>query len=425
MNVLPMIGQGIIWIIMICAVFGVIGAIRNPNEGIGKEFMLAFNQLGIIFIPFAGILASLPYIEKFVITVFGKLFELIGADVAVAGAMFIPPDMGGYQLYEGLAGSTETWMIALFMGFAAGPIIAYSIPLGFSILQPNDRKYFGLGIMAGILSVPFMVFICIALLKLTNTPVRGTISNVNPSDIDLALTWKLILINMLPILIFCLALAILLKFFMSIMMKIFMIFGRVLEIAIKIVLVISIVEYFTGAFTMLFGSFGFDPIIADKKDQFRALENAGYIAIMLCGAYPMIYLIKKYAGNALQKVGEKVGFSAYGSIGLFATLAESLAMFGILNKMRGADKVKVCAFSVCGSWILGAHLTYAANFQPNLLAILLIGKFLGGCIAIFFAKWLAVPTAKKYEREDMEAGRMSEDDFDDDVSLEKTEIDLS
>ena len=61
-------------------------------------------------------------------------------------------------------------------------------------------------------------------------------------------------------------------------------------------------------------------------------------------------------------------------------------MFGIMNKMTPSDKVKVCAFSVCGSWVLGAHMTYCANFQPNLLAIVMIGKFLAGCLAVLFPK---------------------------------------
>ena len=39
-----MIGQAIIWIIMFFAIVGVIGAIRNPNEGIGKEFTRLFDS---------------------------------------------------------------------------------------------------------------------------------------------------------------------------------------------------------------------------------------------------------------------------------------------------------------------------------------------------------------------------------------------
>lgn len=409
--IIPMIGQIIIWIIMICAVLGVVGAIRDPEKGVGREFMVAFEQLGIIFIPFAGMLAAMPYIEKFILLVFGKLFQIIGADIAVAGALITAPDMGGYQLTNALSGSTETWIIAVFVSYLSGPIVSYSIPLGFSIIDKRDHKYFGLGIMAGILSIPFGVFASTLLLKLTNTPVRDTISNNTPSDYSLMYTWSQIWINMLPIIVFCVILALMLRFMMDIMVKAFLIFGRGLEIAIKVVLVISIVEYFTGVFTLIFGSYGFAPIIADQKDQFRALENAGYIVLMLSGAYPMIYLIKKYFGHALQVAGGKFGFSSIGSIGIFATWAEQLAMFGILKKMPPVDKVKVTAFSVCGSWLLGAHISFTANFQPNLLAIILAGKIIGACIAVLIAIKLSVPMARKFEARDRETGIIHENEY--------------
>lgn len=409
--IIPIIGQIIIWIIMICAVLGVIGAIRDDSKGIGREFMVAFEQLGIIFIPFAGMLAAMPYIEKFILTVFGKLFELIGADIAVAGALITAPDMGGYQLTNALAGSTETWIMAVFVSYLSGPIVSYSIPLGFSIIDKRDHKYFGLGIMAGILSIPFGVFASTLLLKLTDTPVRDTISNNTLSDVNLLYTWGQIWINMLPIIVFCVVLALLLRFFMDLMVKAFLVFGRGLEIAIKIVLVISIVEYFTGFFTMVLGGYGFAPIIADEADQFRALENAGYIVLMLAGAYPMIYLIKKYFGQALQVIGSKFGFTSIGSIGIFATWAEQLAMFGILKKMPPVDKVKVTAFSVCGSWMLGAHISFTANFQPNLLVIILAGKLIGACIAVLIAIKLALPMARKLEEKDREKGLIGKDEY--------------
>lgn len=418
-----LLGQIIIWIIMVCAIAGVIGAIKDEKSGIGKEFMTAFHQLGIIFIPFAGMLASMPYIEKFVIFVFGGLFEKIGADVAIAGALIMAPDMGGYQITESLASSPETWIIALFVSYCSGPIICYSIPMGFSILDKRDHKYFGLGIMAGILSIPFAVMAMTALLKITETPVRETISNTLPSDFNLAYTWGQIWINMLPILVFCIILALLLRFFIGIMVKAFLIFGRALDIGIKIVLVLSIIEYFTGIFSKLFAGWAFAPIIADAEDQFRALENAGYIALMLAGAYPMIYLIDKYFGKALQKLGAKCGFTTTGSIGIFATCAEQIAMFGIVKKMIPEEKVKVVALSVCGSWLLGAHISITANFQPSLLAIILIGKIIGGIIAVFFAIWLGVPMARKLEAQDRQNGVIEKEEYleDEEVLKKKKE----
>ncbi|MDA6082955.1 ethanolamine utilization protein EutH, partial [Escherichia coli] len=73
----------------------------------------------------------------------------------------------------------------------------------------------------------------------------------------------------------------------------FMWFGRILDAGIKLVLVFSIVEIFTGLFTTVFGGWGFHLIMADSEDQFRALETAGYIGIMLAGAFPMVYLLQK------------------------------------------------------------------------------------------------------------------------------------
>lgn len=68
--------------------------------------------------------------------------------------------------------------------------------------------------------------------------------------------------------------------------------GRLMESALKLVFVCCVIEYFTGVFSILLGSWGFEPIIADESDINRALEVAGYIGIMLCGAFPMVYLIQ-------------------------------------------------------------------------------------------------------------------------------------
>lgn len=397
---MTLIGEIIIYVIMICAVIGCLGAIRDEQNSIGREFMTAFSQLGTIFIPFAGMLAAMPYIEKAVLWLFGSIFHMLGADVAIAGALIVAPDMGGYQLTRELSLTTEAWMMAIFVSYCTGPIISYSIPIGFSVISKKDRKYFGLGVMAGILGIPFAVLTMTLLLKWTETPVRDVISNTCASNTTLTFSYSQIAINMLPIVLFCIVLALCLRFFMQTMLRGFLRFGRFLEIAIKLILVASIVEYFTGFFSHLFPSWAFSPIIADAKDQFRALENAGYLVLMLSGAYPMIYLIDKYFGSALNRLGQRCGFSEMGSVGLFATLAEQLAMFGLVKRMRAEDKVKVIAFSTCGSWLLGAHISVTANFQPNLLAIILIGKLVGAIVAVLFALWLAVPMAKKIEIEE-------------------------
>lgn len=411
MAVMIIIERAVVFILMAFAVIGVIGAIRDESKGIGREFMFAFEQLGVIFIPLAAIGASLPYLEKFVVFVFGPLFSLIGADPAVAAALFIGPDNGCYLLANGIAESSETWMMATFTSYMIGPVCCYTIPLAFTLIEKKDRKYFGLGIMAGVLSVPFAVFTCGILLKATGTPIRDSYSTDAPSDTYLDMSMGLILKNMVPLIVFCIVLAVMLKLLMTLTLKIFLVFGKALDTCIKIVLVACIVEYFTGIFSKIFGGWGFEPIIADEANPMRALETAGYIALMLCGAYPLLYVIQKYCSHGIERVGSKIGLSSIGSTAVLATAAEQVAMLGILKNMPPTDKVKVVAFSVCGSWIIGAHISFTANFNPTLLGIILIGKIVGCVIAILIAAYIAVPAARRLEKKEKEEGIISQDEY--------------
>lgn len=88
------IGTIIIYIIMACAVMGAFGAIRNAQKGIGKEFMEGIYTIGPIFANSAGIMASIPFISKFIENVFGPMFDKIGADPAIAATSILATDMG-------------------------------------------------------------------------------------------------------------------------------------------------------------------------------------------------------------------------------------------------------------------------------------------------------------------------------------------
>lgn len=391
------IGNIVIYIIMACAVIGAFASIRNEESEIGKEFLEGLYSIGPIFVPVAGIMASIPYLSKAVEIAFGPAFSLIGADAAMAATTFIAVDMGGYQLAQALASTKESWIMAMITGYMAGATIVFSIPVGLAMLEKKDHKYMALGVMSGILTVPIGIFVTSLIVALTNTKVRDIISTDAEATYQLALSFGTIFLNLIPLIIICVAIAIGLRFVPDTMIKGFMWFGKIMDTGIKIVLVFSIVEYFTGAFSIIFGAWGFDPIIADSIDQFRALEIAGYIGIMLAGAFPMVYLIKKYLAVPLQSIGEKFGFSPQGSAGILAAAANILALFRIIKDMPAEDKVKCIAFAVCAAFLFGDHLAFTANFQPTLVAPIMIGKISGGLIAVFLAVKLSVPRAKELE----------------------------
>ena len=396
---MELIGTIVAYIIMACAIAGCLASVIKPESELGQQFVAGIDSIGPIFLPVAGIMASAPYLTAFVSAVFGPAYSVVGADPAMAATTFIAVDMGGYQLADALAETRESWIMAMVTGYMAGATIVFSIPVALKMLEKRDRKYLALGVMSGLLAIPIGVLVASAIIAVSHPMVREIVSTNADATYQLALSWGQIGVNLIPLIIICVALAAGLKFKPDAMIKGFIVFGRVMESALKIVFVLVVVEYFTGVWSTLFGSFGFDPIIADEEDVFRALEVSGAIGMMLCGAFPMVYLIRRYLAKPLAKIGGAVGLSSDATAGLLAGSANVLALFSMVKDLRAKDKVICMAFAVCCAFLFGDHLSFTANFQPNLIVVVLAGKLAAGICAIVFAKLLAVKKAEQLERE--------------------------
>ncbi|WP_028308419.1 ethanolamine utilization protein EutH [Desulfitibacter alkalitolerans] len=394
------IGACVIYLIMACAVAGAFASIRNDEEGLGAEFLAGLHAIGYCFIPVSGVMASLPYLTKFVANIFGPTFALIGADPAIAATTFIAVDMGGYQLADALAQTRESWIMAMITGYLAGATIVFSIPVGLAMIPKRDHKFMALGIMSGILAVPIAVFVSSIIIALTKPYVREVISTDAEASYQLILSFGTIMMNLIPLIVICVAIAIGLRFVPNTMIKGFLWFGKILDSGVKLVLVFSIVEYFTGAFSTIFGSWGFDPIIADSEDQVRALEVVGYVGIMLSGAFPMVYLISKYLAKPLEAIGSRFGITSACSAGLLAAAANAIALFRMIPNMPAKEKVICISFAVCSAFLLGDHLAFTANFQPTIIVPVMLGKIIGGIAGVVLALWLSVPRAIELEKEE-------------------------
>lgn len=431
------IGAVVITIIVACAVAGAIASIRDPERGLGKEFLDGLHAIGQIFVPVAGIMASIPFLQWLINLTMRPLFSFIGADPALSAASFIASDMGSYSLARELAVSTEGWIMAMFTGTMAGATIVFSIPVGLTMLEQRDHKYMALGVLAGLLSIPVGVFVSSLLCLILSPDVRSIVSRSAVEDHPLAMQMGTILINLLPLVLLVSLLAAGLWMAPTKMIRGFMAYGRFVDIAIKLVLVAVIVELLTvpfygrGLFTLLFGSWGFDPIIVDSDQVkgklvaltegkefvssedvrnaipesylIRALEVAGYIGVVLAGAFPMVYLMRKYLSRPMERLGSKLGLSAPGAAGILAASANILAMFRLIRDMPAKDKVLNIAFAVCAAFMFGDHLAFTAGFQPHLLAPVLAGKLTGGIFAFWLAYRLSVPKALELEKLEMQA----------------------
>lgn len=395
------LGNYVIYVIMFFVGVGALAAIRDDRQGLGAEFVAGIHTIGQLFIPIAGVMAAVPFLTVLIEKTAGPLFGAMGADPAMAVTTMLSVDMGGYQLTHALANSNESWIMASINGFMLGPNVVFTIPVALALLPKSEHKYLALGMMAGIISIPVGVLAVVFLIDAMGTPIRAEISTTAASDLQLHFDLGTVATNIAPLVIVVLLLAAGLRFAPNLMIKGFMVFGRCADAAMKIVLALSIIQLSTGAFTSLLGQWGFDPIIADAKDQFRALEICGYIAFMLAGAFPMVYCIQKYLSKPLEVVGSKLGLSAIGSAGIVATTANPLALLRLIPDMSPRDKVMTIAYTCCGAWVLGDALAYIANFQPTLIVPLMLGKIFGAVVGLGLATWLSVPRAIELAQEDM------------------------
>ncbi|GAA1359537.1 ethanolamine utilization protein EutH [Arthrobacter rhombi] len=407
---MELIGQVIIYIMMAFLLIGAVSSMFDSEQGFGREFKEGIYAIGPIFLPVAGIMTLIPILSDLIEKYIAPIYAWVHADASLAATTLIAGDMGGFQLAHGTAGSHGAWIMAIATSFTAGSTIIFSIPVGLSMLDRRDHKYMALGVMAGLLAIPVAVFTVTLLAQTTQTPLRSDISTTAPSTTPFDLPMEDILLNLAPLTLIVVVLALGLRFLSGFMVKAFIAFGRVLDIVIKLALALSVVQYFTGVFD-IFGTWPLATFIADGEDQFRALEVAGYIGVMLAGAFPMVYAIQKWLAKPLKAVGARTGFSEVGAAGILAAAANILALFRIIRLMPPRDKVVTIAFAVCAAFTFGDHLAFNANFQPNLVPMLIIGKLTGGLVGILLAVWLAVPYARVLERIDRESGVVDADEY--------------
>ncbi|AVO56248.1 ethanolamine utilization protein EutH [Ectopseudomonas mendocina] len=395
-------GNFVIYLIMIGAVVGAFASVVRPQSGLGKEFVNGIHSIGPVFLAQAGIMISIPYLSKLISLVLGPYFAAMGSDVSIAALSIIAVDMGGYQLADALTANRDMWIAAMIVGYTSGATIVYLIPVGLMMLERKDHKYLALGAMAGLISIPFAVLAALMMITLFNLPVRDIVSTSSQATHLLTLDFVGALKLLAPLFVFCFLLAAGLRYRATMMVNGFLIFGKLMDAFIKMILAFAIVEHFTGFFSKTVG-WGFDPMFADEKELFRAIEIAGYIGIMLAGTFPICYLFNKYCRRPMEMLGRQLGLSAPGAAAFVMVLANIIAVYHMFKSMNARDKVLCVAMGVCAQATIGDHLAFTANFQPSLIMPILLAKLFGGLLAVFIAVKISVPAANRYEAEERKA----------------------
>lgn len=344
----------LIAVMAIFALLGCLDRIFGNRFGLGKEFEEGILAMGSLALAMVGIVSLSPVLAALLRPVVVPVYRLLGADPAMFAGTILACDMGGGSLaYEMTQDPQAALLGGVITGSMLGATIVFSIPVALGILEEQDRPAMAKGILCGIVTIPVGV-------------LAGGIAAGFPIS--------MVVRNLIPIVVIAALIVLGLWKAEQAMVRGFAVFGKIVVGIVTLGLGAAIVEALTG-FVLI-------PGMAPVSEGFAIV---GDIAIVLAGAFPLVFVLTKLLQKPLASVGKLLGINEPAAAGLVATLANSIATFGLVKDMNLRGKVVNIAFAVSAAFVFGDHLGFAAGFAPEILPAMIIGKLAGGISAIAVA----------------------------------------
>ena len=354
------------WIIGIMAVFALLGAadrILGNRFGLGKEFEEGILAMGSLAVAMIGVITLAPVLAALLKPIVVPVFGLLGADPAMFAGTLLACDMGGAALAREMAIDPQAGLLGgLLAGSMLGATVVFTIPVAMGILNEEDRAFLAKGVLAGIVTVPVGV--------LAGGLVAG-------------FPLMMVIRNLVPIVLIAGLIAFGLWRAEDAMIRGFGIFGKGVTAVITIGLAAAIVESLTGYVLI--------PGMAPIEEGFATV---GAIAIVLAGAFPLVAFLTRLLRKPLMGLGKLLGVNDAAAAGLVASLANSIATFGLVKEMDDRGKVVNIAFAVSAAFVFGDHMGFTAGFAPEMLVSVIVGKLAGGVAAVAVALWMTAGKAR-------------------------------
>ena len=344
-------------ILTIMAIFAVIGGIDRifgNRLGLGKQFEKGVVIMGELFLSMSGMLVLAPVIAKLLSPVVIPLYNLLGADGAMFAGSFLACDMGGYPLAAELSDNADAIRLGgIIASSMMGVTISFTIPVAMGVISKSDRRAAAKGLLCGIVTVPVGIFI------------GGIAAGCSPI---------FVLKNTVPTIILSVLIALGLWKIERILVSGFTVFGIFMTALSTAGLVVAIVQRFCGIVII--------PELAPLDEAFTVI---GDIALVLAGAFPLMFIVTKLLHKPLIRIGERMGINECSVNGLLTSLINSIPVFTSVKDMDERGKVVNMAFAISGAFVFGDHLAFTACNDPEGLLPLIAGKLCAGICAVIIA----------------------------------------
>ena len=345
------------YVTLVMAIFAVLGAldrILGNRFGLGKEFERGLTMFGTLALSMIGMIVIAPVLADLLHPALTAMAKVLPIDPSIVPASLFAIDMGGAPLSSELAGDAEVGAFnGLVVASMMGCTVSFTVPFALGAVKKEQHRALLVGMLCGIVTIP------------VGCLVAGLFTK---------LSWIPLLLNLCPLVLFSLLIAVGLWKAPNACVKIFSVVGVGIKILITAGLAVGLFQFLTGI-EVLPGSEGFGSAA-------MVVVNA---TAVLTGAFPLIKVLSFLLKKPLGALGRKIGVNDTSMMGFLSSLAASMTTFDSMEQMDKKGAVLNSAFAVSAAFAFTDHLAYTLAWRADYLPIVIAGKLIAGVLAVLVA----------------------------------------
>ena len=335
------------------ALLGAIDKLCGDKFRLGSAFEKGLMTAGPLILSMAGMIVLSPVLADalsgFLVPLCGK----VGIDPSVL-AGFFPVDAGGasmaYALSEAQAMRAYHGIIVASM---LGATICPAIPLS---LQMTDKKIHPdvlTGLLCGIATIPVGCMLTGLMIGCGFLPL---------------------LLNSIPLLLISGLICWGLLKKPQFVVRLFGWIGKLLMAFVTFGLLVG-----------MLAQFGDIHIFNNAAPLSEAFTIIGSISVILAGVFPLLELVSMVLKKPMAALSKCLNISDDSVLGLVTTLANSIPVFSMLEKMDRKGRILNMAFAVSAGYAFGDHLAFVLSYDRRYALIMVLGKLVAGVSALGLA----------------------------------------
>ena len=356
----------LILIVLIFSTLGAVDYVIGNKLGVGAEFERAFKLFSAMALSMIGMIVLAPAIAELLKPTLGFFSDFLHLDPSILPAMLLANDMGGAPLASQVALDEKIGMFnGLVVSSMMGCTVSFTIPFALGLVAKENHKQLCLGLLCGVVTIPIGCLIGGVMCRI---PILT------------------LLLDLLPLIIFSVFIAIALLFFPNACVKVFKVFGFAVNALIILGLMLGIYNFLVAKITPVeIGGRSLDippiPVIDTVEEGAMVCLNA---SIVMTGMFPLVTLVSRLLNKPLKALGARLGIDEKSAIGIVASLATSATSFGMMNQMNKKGMMVNSAFAVAGAFTFCSHMAFTMAFPggKDYLAPMIVGKLVSGAASL-------------------------------------------